>query len=148
MTARRLLQSNGALPVIFRQQDEARPFVCRFVADLVEIRFRREFADDDARLAWLDEHLWLQRDTIKEQTRTPEFPTWESQYKTWEIDNFMNDSTWYVLKNLREIAPLPLPRLRKLDGNQPLSPDFIRSYSLCYYPEEDIQIVRAPDTAA
>jgi hypothetical protein len=136
------------LPVIFRQQDGPRPFVCRFVADLLEIHFRRDFEDDRARLAWLDDHLWLQRQTIKGKARTAEFPTWESQYEAWEIDDFMSASTWYVLRNVREIAPIPLPRLRKLDGNQPLSADYVRSYSLCHYPEEDIRLIPKPASAA
>ncbi len=148
VTAKRLLDLNGALPVILRQQDEARPFVCRFVGDLIEIRFQKEFAHDEARLAWLDEHLELQRDTIKTQARTAAFPTWESQYQTSELDKFMKASTWYVLRNVREIAPIPLPRLRTVEGNHPLSPDYRYSYSLCFYPEEDIQLIAKPHTVA
>ena len=64
-----------------------------FIADLVEIHFRKDLADDQARLAWLDDHLWLQRKTIKSSSRSAEFPTWESQYSAWEIDNFLKAST-------------------------------------------------------
>ncbi len=127
MSAKRLLNVNGALPVIFRQQDQQGPFVCQFVADLLEIHFRTEFGDDQPRLAWLEDHLWLQRKTIEAKPRTAEFPTWESQYKAWEIDKFMS---------------------KFMEGNQPLSPDYTRSYSLCHYPEADIRLIPKPESAA
>ena len=126
--------------MLFRQQDEATSeLACRFVGDLVEIHFADQFDNDQARVAWLEDRLWLQRDTIKNQPRTQQFPTWELQYNTWEIDNFTKAQTWYVVRGVHEIERLPLPRLHKLKGNQPLSPKFVRGYALCHCPQEQIR---------
>lgn len=147
--ASRLLTTQTTLPVLFRQQNETTPVLaCRFVADLVEIHFADQFANDQARLAWLEDRLWLQRETIKSQPRTGRFPTWESQYKTWEIDNFMTAITWFSVRRVREIEPLPLPRLRKLDDDRPLSPNFIRGYALCRYPQGEIRTIGKTGPAA
>lgn len=148
-TARRLLTKQTTLPLLFRQQDEgALVLACRFAADLVEVHFPEDFESDAGRLKWLDERLWLQRDTIRERPRTDRFPTWESQFKTWELDAFMKAKTWYTLRGLREIASLPLPRLRKLNGNHPLSPQFIRGYALCHYPRDEISGIGGTQPAA
>lgn len=148
-TAGKLLTTQSTLPVLFRQQDEATPVLaCRFIADLVEIHFADDFESDEKRLAWLDERLWLQRETIKNQSRTERFPTWESQFKTWEIDNFLKAKTWYIVRGLREIDRLPLPRLRKLKGDHPLSPNFVRGYALCRYPQEEIRRIPKVEPAA
>ena len=141
-TARQLLTSHPTLPVLFREQDETPPVLaCRFVAELVEIHFADQFATDRARLAWLEDRLWLQRDTIKSQPRTTKFRTWQSQFKDWEIDNFMKAMTWFSVRDVREIKPLPLPRLRKLKDNRPLSAKFVRGYALCRYPKDEIRTI-------
>ena len=79
-TASQLLTPRTTLPVLFRKQDETTPVLaCRFVAELVEIHFADQFANDRERCAWLrdEDRLWLQRDTmIKSQ----------SQFKDWDID--------------------------------------------------------------
>ena len=138
-TAARLLTRAGTLAILFRQQDEPGDVLrCRFSAKLVEINFRDQFATDSEALAWLDQKLWLQRETIKKLERTDSFPTWESQYKAWEVDKFMPAETWYIVQDLREIRPLPLPRLRKLSDNRPLSPNFVRGYALCHFPSEEV----------
>lgn len=144
-TAAKLLERHAALPVLFRQQEDSNAILaCRFVAELTEIRFLDRFEDDVQRRAWLDEKLWLQRKTIKKQERTKRFPTWESQYKAWEVDKFIGAKTWYVVRNVRQIRPLPLPRLRKLTNNQPLADTFIRGYALCYYPSQEIVLIGEP----
>ena len=141
-TAAKLLERHGTRPILFReQQDSAEELTCRYVAELVEVHFRDRLENDADPLAWLDEKLWLQRDTIKGLERTERFPTWEAQFKTWEIDSFMKADTWYVIRNLREIKPLPLPRLRKLDGDHPLAPNYIRGYALCHYPAAEVKVV-------
>jgi hypothetical protein len=112
-----------------------------FVAELVEIHFRDRFGSDDARRRWLDDKLWLQRETITRRERTERFPTWESEFKALENDKFMGAETWYILRNLREIKPLPLPRLLKLADNRPLARNFLRGYALCHYPREEVQII-------
>jgi hypothetical protein len=137
-----LLAVQTTLPVLFRQQDEPTPVLaCRFAATLVEVCYPDRLESDAMRLEWLDERLWLQRDTIKCQPRTAQFSTWESQYHTWEIDTFMKAKTWYTIRGLYEIEPLPLPELLKLDGGHPLSANYVRSYALCQYPGERIRRV-------
>ena len=83
----------------------------------------------------------MQRDTIKSQPCTTKFPTWQSQFKEWEIDNFMKAMTWFSVRDVREIKPLPLPRLRKLKDNRPLSSKFVRGYALCHYPKDEIRTI-------
>ena len=144
-TARQLLIAHTTLPVLFRKQDETTPVLaCRFVAELVEIHFADDdqFANDRARLDWLEARLWLQRDTIKNQPRTAKFPTPQAQFKEWEIDKFMKAMTWFSVRNVRKIKPLPLPRLRKLKDNRPLSQKFVRGYALCRYPKDEIRTFR------
>lgn len=149
-TARKLLKNQTTLPILFRQQDDKSTSVlaCRFRAELVEIHAAKEFESDTKRLAWLQEKLWLQREIIKKQNRSPRFPTWQLQFQEWEIDNFMKDKTSYVIRGLHEIEPLPLPRLRKLVDNRPLAPNFRYGYALCQYPESEIRRTDKSNTAA
>ena len=143
-TAKKLLDRAGSLPLLIRrQEDETEDLACRYLADLLEITFREDIANDTERLAWLDEKLWFQRKTIQDLPRTQQFSTWEQQYKAWEIDYFMKATTWYTIANLREISPLPLPRLRKLDGDHPLAPNYIRGYALCHYPDDEIDVIQS-----
>jgi hypothetical protein len=114
----------------------------------VEIHTAKEFESDVKRLAWLQEKLWLQREIIKKQNRSPRFPTWQSQFQEWEIDNFMKDKTAYVIRGLHEIEPLPLPRLFKLTDNRALAPNFRHGYALCHYPESEIKRTNNSHTAA
>ena len=51
----------------------------------------------------------------------------------------MKADTWYIVRNLREIEPLPLPRLRKLDDDHPLASNYIRGYALCHYPAAEVK---------
>lgn len=133
--AKELLRQFGTVRVLFRQQDEPGDVLrCRFVADLVKINFREEFAADDEARAWLDKHLWLQRDVIKRRPRSERDATWQSQYKAWETDPFLRSQTWYSVLGVQEINPIRLSRLRKLDGG-PLAADFRRGYALCHYPD-------------
>jgi hypothetical protein len=75
-TACRILRVQAKLPVLFRQQDEPQSELrCRFVGELIEIHFADQFDDDELRLAWLEDRLWLQRETIKSQPRNHQFPT-------------------------------------------------------------------------
>ena len=141
-TAKRHLDHDGTLPVLIREtKDDTDKFMCTFVAELTEIWFPQQFATDDARRNWLNEKLWLQREGIQSRGHDSRFDTWQDQFKAWEIDNFMKAKTFYILRNLRPIEPLPLPTLTKVDGGQPLSPDYIRGYSVCYYPESKIKII-------
>jgi hypothetical protein len=142
VTAAKLLSEIHTLPVLFRQQEDSNAaLACRFVAELVEIKFVDQFANDDQRLDWLNEKLWFQREIIKGPARDEIFPTWEEQLKKWEIDKFMLAKTWYIVRHLREIKSLPLPRLRKLVDNQPLATNFKRGYALCHYPNEEVEFM-------
>jgi hypothetical protein len=88
--AAKLLGSLGTLPVLFRQQEDSDAALsCRFVAELVEIQFAHTFSTNSKRLAWLDEKLWLHWEVVKGSGRDKKYPTWEAQYKAWEIDKFM-----------------------------------------------------------
>lgn len=147
-TAAKLLRRHGSLPILFRQQDDPYPILsCRFVGELVEIQFPERFDSDAQRRTWLDERLWLQRHTIQNDWRSDQFPTWESQFKAWEIDDFMNSKTWYIVRGLREIVPLPLPRLHKLDRDHPLAANYVRGYALCHYPAGEILMVPNAEAA-
>ena len=134
--AHQLLTSPATLRVLFREQDETTPVLaCRFVADLVEIHFVADhLATDRARRAELQERLWLQRDTMIKS---------KSQFKDWDIDRetdtFLKAVTWFSVRNVREIKPLPLPRLRLLEDNRPLSSEYRRGYALCRYPKNEIR---------
>ena len=145
--ASQLLTSHNTLPVLFREQDETTlVLACSFVAELVEIHFADQFANDRARHAWLEDRLRLQRDTIKrlwlQQRHPTQFRTPQAQFKAWEIDNFMKAITWFSVRDVRKIEPLPLPRLRKLKDNRPLSSEFVRGYALCSYPKDEIRMIR------
>ena len=140
-TAAKLLEKDGTLPVLFRQQEDlSTPLACRFVAELVEICFADAFVNNEQRLAWLDERLWLQKETIQ-QHPSEDFPTWKSQYEEWEVNKFMKAETWYSIRNLCEIKALPLPMLRKLTNNEPIAPNFVRGYALCHYPRAEVEVI-------
>ena len=118
--------------MLFREQNET---TVGFVADLVEIRFADEFATDRARRAWLQDRLWLQRDRM---AKNP------SQVKNWDIkketDTFLKAVTWFSVQNVCKIKPpLPLPRLRLLKDNRPLSSEYTRGYALCRFPKNEIR---------
>ena len=137
--AHQLLTSHPTLPVLFREQDdETTPVLaCRFVAKLVEIHFVDQFADDRARRAWLEDRLWLQRDTMKSQSRKD----WDIKQETNSF--LMKAKTWFSVQDVREIKPpLSLPHLRKLTDNRPLSSNFVRGYALCHYPKNEIRTVQ------
>ena len=51
----------------------------------------------------------------------------------------MKAMTWFSVRDVREIKPLPLPRLRKLNDNYLLSSKFVRGYALCRYPKDEIR---------
>ena len=130
--ARELLTPPATLRVLFREQNET---TVGFVADLVEIRFADEFATDRARRAWLQDRLWLQRDRM---AKNP------SQVKNWDIkketDTFLKAVTWFSVQNVCKIKPpLPLPRLRLLKDNRPLSSEYTRGYALCRFPKNEIR---------
>ena len=121
----------ATLRVLFREQDEQDEtettpgLACRFVADLVEILFVADhLATDRARRAELQERLWLQRDTmIKSKSQD-----WDIKRET---DTFLKAVAWFSVRNVREIKPpLPLPRLRLLEDNRPLSSEYRRGYAL------------------
>ncbi len=112
---------------------------CTFLAELVEVWFPSQLGTDDERKAWLQDKLWLQRKVYQERAPKPGFETSEGQFKAREVDYFTEfGETHYIIRNLRRIEPLPLPKLKKVDGNHELSPNYIRSYSICWFPESDI----------
>ena len=51
----------------------------------------------------------------------------------------MKAMTWFSVRNVREIKPLPLPRLRLLEDNRPLSSEYRRGYALCRFPKNEIR---------
>jgi hypothetical protein len=149
VSARRYLRS-GTLPMLIREIDnDADEFVCNFVAELVEVWFPGQFETDGERRAWLQDKLWLQREVYKEHDPKPGFETSEGQFQAWELDYFTNlGETYYIIRNLRRIKPLPLPQLmkvkvRKVGDSPQLSPKYIRSYSLCWYPESKVHVLDA-----
>ena len=114
----------------------------------MDIHVATEFESDTKRLSWLQERLWLQREIIKKQSRSPRFPTWQLQFQEWEIDKFIKDKTSYIIRGLHEIEPLALPHLRKLVDDRPLASNFRHGYALCQYPESEIRRTDKSHTAA
>ena len=134
----------GTLPILFRPQDTTDSVLaCRFVGELVDIRFVRQFNSDAERLAWLKDALWFQRQTLERKWQKDRFDTWDLQYGEWEVQKFMAATTWYTVRAVRGIQPLPLPRLRKLNGGCPLAPNYARGYSLCQFPADQIRYLPA-----
>ena len=143
-TAKRLMDRNSTLPILFREtKDDGDEFVCTYVAELVQISFVDDFNGELARRNWLNERLWLQRDAITQGDRAPGFRTWQEEFITTEVKPFMAARTYYTIRELRTIKPLPLPYLTKIRDEQPLSGKYIRGYSICYYPESEVEIVGA-----
>ena len=60
----------------------------------------------------------------------------------------MKAMTWFSVRDVREIKPLPLSRLRKLKNNRPLSSKFVRGYALCRYPKDGIRTIGKTGPAA
>ena len=60
---------------------------------------------------------------------------------------FLKAVTWFSVQNVREIKPLlPLPRLRLLEDNRPLSSEYRRGYALCRFPKNEIKPVIKTDS--
>jgi hypothetical protein len=126
--AETLLKDHATLPILFgRQDDPGKDFSCHFAADLVDVYFKDQFRNLADCRAWLNENLWLQRKVWQRRNRAH----WESKFEDLEIKKFLEDHTWYRVQAMRKIRPLPLPRLRKLRNNQPLSPGFRWGYAIC-----------------
>jgi len=133
-SAAKLLEEHGPLPVFIRQQgDEEEDLACSHAATLVKVFFSQSLSPAEAR-ARLDKELWLQRKTIQANP-SPAYATWEEQYEDWEVKNFLKDQTWYTLRDLRKIDPLPLPRLKKLKDGEPLASNYTRGYAICIVPD-------------
>ena len=142
--AKYYLDRSGTLPILIREdhKDDTNELACTFLADLVDIwfAFPKDVETSEAREAWLKEKLWLQREVIKHDP-DPRFGGWKDQLDAWEISHALKAKTNYCIRNLRKIEPLPLPKLMKRDGGEPLSEKFIYSYSICWYPESEVHIV-------
>ena len=54
----------------------------------------------------------------------------------------MKAMTWFSVRDVREIKPLPLPRLRKLNDNYPLSSKFegVRAVPLSERRDQDVSV--------
>lgn len=142
--ARQLLRRHGTLPLLIRrQEDSTKEFACTFIAELCEIIFPDKVGDAAAKVTWIQDHLLLQQREISRLDRTKHFPTWESQFQEWEIDNFLKAKTWYMFRNLRAIEAVPLPAIRKFADGNPLSADYIRGYAICHFPAGSIRVSAA-----
>jgi hypothetical protein len=136
------MESHETVPLLFREQDtKSAELTCSFRADLVEVIFPRDVGDSVAQRAWLEEHLWLQRQDIQSKPRSPGSPPGQPDFAEQELAPFLAARTWYLLRNVKVIEPIPINRLHKLDGDHPLAPNFIRGYALCHYPEELVKVL-------
>jgi hypothetical protein len=140
--AAKLLGQFGTLPILFREQEDSNDtLACRFVAELVQIHFADTFSNNAKKLSWLNEKLWFQWESIQGPKRDESYPTPQSQYEEQEVKKFMAAKTWYIVRDIRQIKPLPLPNLHKLSNSKPLAGNFTRGYALCHYPSDVIQFV-------
>jgi hypothetical protein len=128
---------SGPIPILFRNTDESEEELrCHFVAEVTQISFLRDL-ETSARLEWLREHLWLQKNHWWEQ-----YPQdGEQEFVRREIDKCMRNANTccYSVENMRKIHPFSITRLRKLRNNEPLEENFSRPYALCYYPAEEVR---------
>jgi hypothetical protein len=140
--AAKLLGQFGKLPILFREQEDSNEtLACRFIAELIQIQFADGFSNNAKRRAWLNEKLWFQWESIQGPKRDESYSTPQSQYEEQEIKKFMAAKTWYIVRLIREIEPLPLPHLHKLSDSKPLAANFIRGYAICQYPTDRIKFV-------
>jgi hypothetical protein len=131
----------GTLPILIRELSKNHSegeLACTFLAELVELWFADQFDSSTHQRAWMKEHLWLQKASIREDP-DPDFENWEEQFEKWEI-GAIESKTYYVIRNLRAIRPLRLSRLVKVSDGRSLDDRYIRSYSICYYPDRELQV--------
>ncbi len=147
-TAKEHLERSGPMPVLIRDtDDDAADFRCTRVAELVEVWFPEDIGGKRALKAWLEDALWLQRKGIQEGGHSDRFANWQAQFDAWEIKPCLKAQTLYCIRNLQMIDPLPLPTLIKLSNKEPLSAQYSRPYSICYYPETHVRVLQgAPPT--
>jgi hypothetical protein len=153
-TAKSLIDHCRPRPLLIREiSDDTEELVCTFLADLIEVwlPFPVNVNGNEARLAWLQEKSCVQLRAIagRKVSGTSE-EIEQARKESWdrEIAWAMQAKTNYRISNLRRIQPLPLPKLTKVGRNEPLSPAYIRSYSICWFPESEIQIIHSatPDS--
>jgi hypothetical protein len=136
--ARHHLRTNDSLPLLIREtKDDTESFLCTFLAELVELWFPKQFGNDAERRAWLDEKLWLQRDGWKAKGQN-----WQEQFQAREIERFMKAETYYIIRDLRPIEPLPLSKLVKVSNGEALAQNYIRGYAICYFPASEVRTVQ------
>jgi hypothetical protein len=83
----------------------------------------------------------FQWESIQGPKRDESYPTPQSQYEEQEVKKFMAAKTWYIVRDIRQIKPLPLPNFYKLSNSKPLAANFKRGYALCHYPSDMIQFL-------
>ena len=133
--AEELLQGKSSVPVLIRASGEdSEPLQCAYIADLVALTFADRFMTKEDKQRWLENNLTLQKHYIQNNT-SPKFSTWHAQFESWELDFGNKANTWFMLRNLRRIKPFPITKLVKESNNQPLAPNYIRGYAICYFPE-------------
>jgi hypothetical protein len=105
-------------PILIRDiEDEGSgPLVCRYVADLDELKDADDFGGDrDRHRAWLRDHRAMQR----AQRHSEGWP--EQKFLKSEVEGFLDHRTHFMIRHLREIDPLPLDRLVKAADRTPLA---------------------------
>jgi hypothetical protein len=140
VTAKALLRKepdeSGTLPILIREikDDSELILPIEFLAELVEVKFASEFATDSERKKkWLEDKFWLQERVYEGKGPSDD---WDAEREI--AYSLENGKTYYIIRNLRKIEPLPLVELKKVLGGTPLSPEYSRSYSICEYPDKKI----------
>lgn len=136
------LDKHDSLPILFRETGGGvETPSCTFAADVVEIKFADDISGD--RASWLRENLKPQLGQIMKDwangRRRAKYSSPEEQFEAEEVQLFLKAATYYHVKNVREIEPIPMNELNKKNGGQPLALNFGRGYAICEYPMSEVQ---------
>jgi len=138
-TAKTLLRKepdkSDTLPILIREikDDSELILPIEFVAELIEVYIPSGSTTVPERQDWLKHRLGLQE---KVYEGTGQNDRWDARREI--AYSSEKGKTYYIIRNLRKIEPLPLVELTKVFGGTPLSPEYHYSYSICEYPESKI----------
>jgi hypothetical protein len=100
---------------------------------LVEIKFADEFPNAESRREWIIPKLEVHRGSYAFDD--PELSMAEiDALVEGELEGFVKSETFYGIRALKEISPIPLTNLVKDSDGEHVSGDYDRSYAVCRYP--------------
>ena len=132
-TADNWLAHGRKVRILFRAKlndDQEGEPVCSYEAELIEINLREK---DDKRPS--EDILWLQHEYYLRESGQKG----ETEFQRREIKEFENARTYYKVHGMHmRNEVFPITALRKLKNNKPLAANFKYTYTLCWYPTENI----------